>query len=213
VRDVDQHPETVHLVDHLLAEIGQALRLALGTRFISGGRRPGVVVGVRQGHVSDTEGVVVAQQAHVVLNRVAAFDAHQCGDLAMFTRCKNFSHGAGEGDVVRVTLDDVVAHGVDHLQRAVRRVVALYVVRAHVNGEEDASLPAFLHARNVGVPVLGAWAEIETIYGSAGDVVVGVDQQRRAMNLHHLGVGPGLFLSEDGLQEHGNRDGKGTKRA
>ena len=38
--------------------------------------------------------------------------------------------------VVRILRDDVVAHRIDHLQRPIRRVIAVYVVCGNEHGEE-----------------------------------------------------------------------------
>jgi len=90
MREVDHHAETVHLGNHLAAESGKAV--VVQNRWIvqiAGRIGPVVGVGPGQRHVTDTERVVSPQQRQRVLDRVAAFDAHQHGEFAGSARGQN----------------------------------------------------------------------------------------------------------------------------
>src|SRR5207245_11686140 len=96
VRDIDHHAEAVHLEHNLLAELGEAVvMLNLWVVDVAGGVRP--LIGVRPGkrHVAYAEAVVVAQQTHVVFNRVPAFDAHQGGEFVFAVGALDVGHGKG----------------------------------------------------------------------------------------------------------------------
>ena len=53
-----------------------------------------------------------------------------------YGRAPDVIRGDREHEVARVALDNVVPHGVDHLQRAIRRVIAFDVARRYVDGED-----------------------------------------------------------------------------
>ncbi len=103
-----------------------------------------LVFDVRERHVADAERVVVAQQAQAVLDGVPALDAHQRGDLALLVNALDVVGRGGEHEIVGVARDDVVPHGVDHVERAIRGVIAFHVVGIHVDGEELRADAAFL---------------------------------------------------------------------
>ena len=161
---------------------------------VAGGIRPVVGVGVRQRHVADAQGVIVAQQAQAVLDRVAALNAHQRRDLAAAVRLLDILDAGGEHEIVGIFVDDVVLHRVDHLQSPVGGVVPLDVPRGHINGEELRGDAAFLQPNDVRMPGAGARADVQTVHGPAGDVVVRVDEHRGAVDAHHLGIGDGAVL-------------------
>ena len=73
MRQVDQHPDPLHLADHLPAEIGQA-----ADRHVIGGRIGPADVGVvGQGHVPDAERGQHPQHAERPGDRMTAFRAEQ----------------------------------------------------------------------------------------------------------------------------------------
>ena len=103
VGDVDHHAEAVHLADDILAEGGEAVVVGtLGSVDVALGVGPAVGVEVGEGHVADAEGVVVAQEAKGVLDGVAAFDAHEGGDLVFAVGAHDVGGGGGEDEVVGV---------------------------------------------------------------------------------------------------------------
>ncbi len=128
VGDIDHHAEAVHLADDIFAEGSEAVVVCdLGIVEVALGVGPVVGVEVGEGHVADAEGVVVAEEAEGVLDGVAAFDAHEGGDLVLVVGADDVVGGGGEDEVVGVGGDDVGADGVDHLQGAVGGVVVLDV--------------------------------------------------------------------------------------
>ena len=129
VRDVDHHAQPVHLAHHVLAERRQAIVMHhLGVVEVA--LRVGPVVGIEVGerHIADAERIVVAQQAQRVFNRVAAFDPHQRRDLVLLVRALDLVRGRRKDKVIRMRRDDVGPRRVDHLQRAVRGVVAFDIL-------------------------------------------------------------------------------------
>src|SRR5581483_9234169 len=79
MRDVDQHPNPIHLAHNVFAVICQTVV----DRLVGGGIRPLVVIEVRESHVADTQVAVDADHADVIAEHVAAFDAHQDCNLAL----------------------------------------------------------------------------------------------------------------------------------
>ena len=106
--------------------------------------------------------------------------------------------------------DDVVAHGVDHLQGAVGGVVAFDVAGGDVDGEELRAHPALLHAREIGHVVGVGLADVHAGDGGAGDVVVGVDEEGAFVDALHFGVGDGALLAAGSL---GGEECGGERRA
>ncbi len=139
--------------------------------------RVGPVVGVEvgEGHVADAEGVVVAEEAEGVFDGVAAFDAHEGGDLVLVVGADDVVGGGGEDEVVGMSGDDVGVDGVDHLQGAVGGVIAVDVLGTDVDGEELGAEKAF-HAGKVGLAGLVGSGDVVAGDGAGGDVVVGVDE-------------------------------------
>ena len=215
VRDVHHHAQAVHLADHLLAEIRQpVVVLDLGVVDVARGIRPIVGVGVRERHVAHAQIVVIAQQPEAVFDGVAAFDPHQRGDFSPGVRLFDLFCGGRQDEIVGITSNNVVAHRIDHLQRAVGRPVAIYIRGRHVDREELRPHAAFLEPRDVGMPGTGARADVESFHGAAGNVVMGIDEQRRAVDPHHLGIGdgPGLRVwPPPALRNHGQEQARPHK--
>ena len=101
VRDVDHHAEPVQLADDVLAERRQAVVRRLVGRRVG----PVVVLEVRQRQVADAERGVVAQQPQIVVDHVAAFHAHQRGDLVLGRRAADVGGGRRQHQIVRVRRD------------------------------------------------------------------------------------------------------------
>src|SRR5207248_843780 len=79
VRDVDHHTQPIHLANYLLTEIVKAARLPnLVTRRSgpAGAHAPGA------GHVSHTQLVIAPDVLNLVIDRIAALQAHQRGNLS-----------------------------------------------------------------------------------------------------------------------------------
>ncbi len=93
--------------------------------------------------------------------------------------------------------------GIDHLERPVRGVIALFIGCGHVGGEELRAHPALLHARQIGLVIGVGLTDIEAGDGGAGDVVMGVDEQGRPVHAHHFGIGDGALLAAGELREDG----------
>ncbi len=176
VGDVDHHAEAVHLADDVFAEGSEAV-VMLDLGVVDVALRVGPVVGVEvgEGHVADAEGVVVAEEAEGVFDGVAAFDAHEGGDLVFVVGADDVVGGGGEDEVVGVRGDDVGADGVDHLQGAVGGVIVLDVLGTDVDGEELGAEEAF-HAREIGLAGFVGGGDVVAVDGAGGDVVVGVDE-------------------------------------
>jgi len=78
VRYVDQHSQAIHLLDDLLAEIGESIVL----RLVCGGIGPFVVAEVGERHSADPQAMVHAQHRHVVADLMAAFERQYNRQLA-----------------------------------------------------------------------------------------------------------------------------------
>ena len=202
VGDIDNHPQAVHFRDHALAEIGEAV---IGFIGVARRIRPVVAIGVGEGHVTDAQNIIVAQKAQTVLNGVAAFNPHQRGDLPAAVRAFDVVRRGGVDKGIRVAFDDVVADGIYHFERTVRRRFVPGVFRAHVNREKLGAHATGAHARNIGVAVRAGLADIEPGHGGAGDVVMRVDQDGGFLDAGHFGLG-NLGLREPvSCQEEENR--------
>jgi len=80
-----------------------------------------------------------------------------------------------------IAADNVVAHRIDHFERAMSGAIAFDVVARNVDGEELRADAAFLERRDVGVAVVLGLADVVAVDGAAGDVVMGVDQEGRRL--------------------------------
>ncbi len=121
VGDVDHHAEAVHLGDDLAAEGGEAGRdggVWGWVAEVAGGFGPVVGVGPGEGHVADAEGVVDAEEGEGVLDGVAAFDAHEDGELSGGVGGEDVGWGEAEGEVVGMAAD-LFEDGVDEGEGAV----------------------------------------------------------------------------------------------
>ncbi len=120
---------------HLFAEISKAVvMLNLGIVDVAGGVRP--LVGIRPGkrHVAHAETVVIAQQVHVVLNGVAAFDAHQSGEFVLFVGALDIGHGKRHHHAIGMPRR-LLVDGVDQIE-SVPGEVALVGFGIYPDGKE-----------------------------------------------------------------------------
>ncbi len=101
MRNVDHHAQPVHLQNNLLAEIREAVVvLNLGVVDVAGGVGPFIGVRPRERHVAHAQAVVIAQQVHVVLDRVSAFDAHERGQFVLAVGALDVGDGKGHHHAV-----------------------------------------------------------------------------------------------------------------
>ncbi len=192
VRDVDHHPETVHLADDVLAERGQAVVRRLVGRRVG----PVVVAEVRQRHVAHAERGVDAQQPHVVVDHVAAFHPHQGRDPAGLHRIAHLRRRRRQREIVRV-LADRLADRVDLIERPFDGNRSGDVAR-HPDRKEHRVHAAVAHPRDVDVAVAVPLADVEARVEDHAlrRVGVGVEDDGAVVQLlragrHRVGL-PGL---------------------
>ncbi len=131
-----------------------------------------------KGHVADAEAVVIAQQAEAILDRVAALDAHQRGELVITVRGEDVGGREGHLHLVGM-LRGLLVDGVDQFQRAFG-ILALVEIGLDPDGEELRAEIALFG---------GVEVHLATVEGH-GEVVVFVDEA-----LRRVGVG----VDDDGL--------------
>ena len=129
--------------------------------------------------------------------------------MCSLLRAADIGDGGGEEEIVGVSGDDVVPHGVDHLQCAIGGMIAVHVAGGHVDGEDLRAHSAGLHARDIGHVVGVGFADVHAGDRGAGDVVVGVDEESAFVDALHFGVGDGALLPAWGL---GAEDSAGKGR-
>src|SRR5262245_26185711 len=83
---------------------------------VGGGVSPFVIVEMRKRHVADAEVAEDTHDSNVVADHVAAFDAHERGNFALFAGTADFSGSAAEYQVLGITAD-VFVDGVDLIER------------------------------------------------------------------------------------------------
>ena len=179
VGDVHDDAQAVQLTHHLLSKIGQAVV----HRLVGGAVAPVVVDGVRQRHVAHAEFGVGAQDAQVVFDGMAAFEAHQQRDLSLAVGAADVAGGAGQQQVVGVALHLLIDGG-DDLQGALDGAIVFVLARVHPDGEEGRVQPAFAHARNVDMAESVTGREVKTfVQQPHGCVDVRVDDNGAAVQL------------------------------
>ena len=92
--------------------------------------------------------------------------------------------------------------GIDHLQRAMRGLVRLHVLRVDIRGKERRAHSALAQPIQIGMTGGLALADIETVHGVAGHVVVRVDQDGRALHAGDLLIGDLMRRRGDGESGH-----------
>ena len=96
VRDVDDHTDAVHLSNDVFPERAEAVEASDVRR----GVRPVIGVEMGQSHVADTEAVEHSQNTEIVLDSMAALDAHEGGELALRHDATNIRGGRRELDAI-----------------------------------------------------------------------------------------------------------------
>ena len=117
VGDVDHHAETVHLVDHVFAELGEAFfRVGDGCVVdVAGAVGPAIGVGPGEGHVADAEGVVLAEEGERILNGMAAFNPHEGGEFVVAMGLLD-AFGRGDKDDLVVMFGDLLLDSVNKVE-------------------------------------------------------------------------------------------------
>jgi hypothetical protein len=171
MRQVDQHPEPVHLAHDLHAELRQAaVARGVGRRI-----RPFVAVEMRERHVTDAEPPVRAQRAERVLDRMAALDAEQRGDAARGIRTLDVVGREREDEARRIALDHP-SRDVDLLELNAREAA-----RADLGRARD------VHRPELAADAAGAQAREIRVAGRARLEIVGGDVARRlALLANHV---------------------------
>ena len=73
---------------------------------------------MRERHVAHAEGGKFTQHGEIAADHVAAFDAHQRGDLAFLFGFANLRGGGGQHDIIRMFLY-LVANSIDLFESTV----------------------------------------------------------------------------------------------
>jgi hypothetical protein len=194
MRNVDHDAVAIHAQDDLLAKIGEAVVRGLVVRGVS----PIGVDGVREGHVADAESGESVEDGEVVVDHVAAFNAHERGDFVFGEGAADVGGGAREHDVAGMG-EDLLADGVDLVESFFDGGGASNCA-GHPDGEENAVETAGFHARNVDLAVGVARVEIEMrIEEALGGVVMRVDDN--GMKMEFAGA-LGDFDGLHGLRGH-----------
>ena len=181
MRHVDQHPQPVHLRNHVAAEGAQAAPARLGR---GAGVADLVAAGVRQGHIGDTHAVEHPQKGQVFLDRSAVLHAHENGNQAVTGIAAGLRGRRGQGRLVGVLLHDVIDLG-DQFERPAGRPVGRKGVR-RVDGEEGAVDAPLLHPREIdmgyretagGATLFNPPAEIGALGQHQRRITVGIKQE------------------------------------
>ncbi len=168
VRDVDEDALAIHFADDVFAEVGEAV-----VRGLVGGRvGPLVIFEMRESHVAHAERGVDTDEANVVANHVAAFDAHEDGDFFLGVGAANVVGGGGEKQIVGMIADGG-ANGVDLVESFLDGGRALDA-GVDEDGEEQRVEAAFAHAGNVDVAAAGV---------ALGEVVVLGEEELRGVGV------------------------------
>jgi hypothetical protein len=186
VREIHQHPDPVHLVDDLLAELRQT---PVAGRRVHRGVRPGGVAVVRQRHVAHAQAVVHAQQREGILDRVSALRAQHPADPAGRLGRADVRGRGRECERVRITRDHAT-RDVDLLELGAREV-RLRLARG-VHGPEYRADAARPQARNIGLAVRGRLRAD----------VVGLDVAGRRLGPANRPRQIVVPVEEDGFREH-----------
>ncbi len=146
VREVDEHPEPVHLAHHLAAERREPAEHRLVGRRV--GPRHVLVVG--EGQVAHPERVQHPQRAERGVDAVPALGADQRGDPALRAGALDVGDGRREGQVGRRYRAVMRVHRVDLLQRGGDGGVALQRA-GHPHRPELGAHATLAQPREVGV--------------------------------------------------------------
>ena len=202
VRDIDHHAEAVHLLNDLFAEGCESVVVGDGGVVdVAGGVGPVVGVGPGEGHVADAETVVVAQEAEVVLDGVAALDAHQDGELSALVCGEDLVGGEAELQLVG-GFADLLKCAVDEREGAVRGLFRGVLAGVDPDGEELCVEVALLRGVVVQHAAVERIGEVPVLIDEAlRRVRVGVDDDSGLVNcericgLTHCLLSVGLFCA------------------
>ena len=140
-----------------------------------------------QGQVPDAERGVLAEDTQVGVDHVAAFHAHERGDLALRHRAPDVRGGCGQHQFSRAGPDGL-PHHVDLLQRALDGLRPGHA-GGHVNGEEQRIEAALAHSRDVDAAGSASGADVERGLGHHPlcRVVVRVDNDGAGVKVSGMG--------------------------
>ncbi len=150
---------------------------------------------MRQRHVAHAAGIQFAQPVQAVLNRVAPLQADQRGNFPLLVSGFDLVRGDRQNEILRMPFDNVVADRIDHLLSPIERPVPRTgIARSHPVREKHGTHAALAQPPQIGVSFRRFRPDIESAHAIdarffGGDVVVRVDEQRRPVHTHHLGVG------------------------
>jgi hypothetical protein len=155
VREVDDHPEAVHLGHDLAAEVAEPAKRGLVGRRV----RPGHVLVVGEREVADTEPVVGPEHPQGTVDLVTALRSEERGDPTRLPRPLDLGGGGRKDQPVGVRRDHAVGR-IDLLEGRRNRLVP--ECRRYEHRPELCAHPAGRQARQVGVdaPVL-AYGDVE----------------------------------------------------
>src|SRR6266850_1504393 len=155
VRNVHEHSLAVHFADYFFAEIRQSVM----RRLVRGGVRPLVIVEMRERHVAHAQARVIADHVNVVADHVAAFHAHEDGNLALRAGAADLLRGGGQHQVLAL-LPDVLQDDINLVESLLYRRRTESSSR-NEDGEKLRVQAAFPHPRYVNVAFRIAFPEIE----------------------------------------------------
>ena len=143
-------------MNHILAEVGQAIVMFDARFVVAGGVRPAICIRVRERHIANAQRE--KSRSSLRLSSIA-WPPSMPINAAIFPRLCAASicpRVVDELEDVRIPSDDIVQHGIDHLQRAVRRMISFDVIRRDIHGEELRTDAALAQSHDVGVAGAGA---------------------------------------------------------
>ena len=145
VRQVDQHPQPVHLAHHVVSEIGQAAVCRIVGRAVG----PRGVLEMGQGEVTHPQRIELPQHAQARADRVPALDSDQRRDFACFHRLRDLVCAGRELHLGGITGHQPLDR-VDLLERFAHRLGFGQVGR-DIGGPELRADVALAHPREVGL--------------------------------------------------------------
>ena len=199
MREVDHDPPLVHLGDHLLAELAEAVVQPLAVALAGVGVGELAVAVVRERHVAAAAIVELLHALDVGAERIGVLDADQRDLLARLRDARHVGRGQRQLDLSGRDLLRQVMHGVELRDRLlVGAVVAFGRQRAlaDVDDEERGVEAAFLHLRQVDLRVEALGVVLLPREVVRVDVVVRVERDHAIVNgarlLDERGIGGGL---------------------
>ena len=172
---------------------------------VSGRIGPMVGVEVSESHVADAEPVIIPQEPRAVLYGVTALQSHQSGDLPLAMSFDNVIRGQGSHEDIWITVDNIMLHRVDHLERTIGGVIAVHVLCIHKNREEDGADAALPQSGDIGM-VLGRAVNVGPVDRKARDIVMRIDQNGGARDLRHFAIEVTRIGRRFGFRHPGSHD-------